>query len=610
MRGTASVSRASFTSFRRLGLAGLGLAVTLTVAVVPMSPSAAHRPSHEHHEVPTPAGVDEQQLFAVEKALLGEAHALEHAAQRRHQSHHGSTSGAHAGTSARVGAAVADPAAAGSWQAPFDVPVFAIHAALLPTGKVLMFGFKLGESAYENATLVTSQAFLWDPALGTARNAFKQVDPPIDPGTGQPVDLWCGGNSFLADGQLLVAGGNAGSPNGGITWRGIPSVHTFDPFTETWKAQPSMRRGRWYPSQLRMADGRSVVMSGMDETGSGAFNPDVEVFTPPATRGGTGSIRQLNTVLGGWFQPPGTLFYPRMHLLRSGRGLVAGPNTPDTWLFGSPDAAGNLPWWDVPNSLGDHYYGTSVTLPGGPQGPTGVMQIGGGWLGFSGTATETWDETLPWWANGWTAQSPLNIARGHHNTVNLPDGSLVTVGGGTGGGLGFGQALFQSTEAHKQVELWDPATKTWRLGAAQVENRAYHSTALLLPDGRVWSAGDNRNGGTDRDTAEIYSPPYLFRGARPSISSAPTEITINARFTVGTPDRDVTRAVLVAPGATTHGVDMNQRHIELRVTGAADGTGIGLQAPANANAAPPGYYMLFLLNDDGVPSVSRFVRLR
>ena len=131
-----------------------------------------------------------------------------------------------------------------------------------------------------------------------------------------------------------------------------------------------------------------------------------------------------------------------------------------------------------------------------------------------------------------------------------------------------------------------------------------------MPDGRVISAGDDYNPNPDRnsDTAEIYSPPYLFKGARPTISSAPATLSFADRFGVGTPDQ-VSKAVLMAPGATTHGDDMNQREVALQVSNTVAGAGINLVSPPNANVAPPGYYMLFLLNSQGVPSVAKWVRI-
>jgi len=162
----------------------------------------------------------------------------------------------------------------------------------------------------------------------------------------------------------------------------------------------------------------------------------------------------------------------------------------------------------------------------------------------------------------------------------------------------------------RHIELWNKQTGQWTLGPEQTEARAYHSTALLLPDGRVMSAGDESNGDGDPahvDTAEIYEPPYLHKGPRPQIASVSDQIQTGAGFGVTTPDTNIAGASLVAPGAVTHGVDMNQRVIQLDVT---HGTGcVSVRAPT-ANVAPPGYYMLFLLNDQGVPSVSKFVKLQ
>ena len=139
----------------------------------------------------------------------------------------------------------------------------------------------------------------------------------------------------------------------------------------------------------------------------------------------------------------------------------------------------------------------------------------------------------------------MNTGRSHQNTVLLPDGGMVAVGGGYGDRKPLGQ--WATGPEHRAVELYDPATGSWRLGAAQQEGRAYHSTALLLPDGRVLSAGDDINGSPNGDTAEIYEPPYLHRGPRPTITSAPEGLMWGDNFHVGTPDA-VTRAVVMAPG--------------------------------------------------------------
>jgi hypothetical protein len=194
---------------------------------------------------------------------------------------------------------------------------------------------------------------------------------------------------------------------------------------------------------------------------------------------------------------------------------------------------------------------------------------------------------------------------------------MVTVGGGRGS-VAAANGQYAVEPADLQVELWDPATRIWRLGPAQQEYRAYHSTALLLPDGRVVSAGDDFHGPDfTHDTAEIYEPPYLFDGdalaPRPAISAVPETITWAQPFGIALTrapctDRAVDRAVLVAPGATTHAVDGNQRVVPLRTTSTAEGM-LRVEAPPSSDVAPPGMYMLFVLDKTGTPSVARWVRL-
>ena len=208
----------------------------------------------------------------------------------------------------------------------------------------------------------------------------------------------------------------------------------------------------------------------------------------------------------------------------------------------------------------------------------------------------------------WSSFPALNLQRSYPNTVLLPDRSMVTVGGDDK------VEQWPNPAPEKAVELYDPVTGTWQTGPSQVEKRAYHSTAVLLPDGRVLSTGDDLNPTSDgthqtsspNDTGEIYSPPYLFQGPRPVISSAPDAVDWNVPFGVGTAS-DIDDAVLIAPAATTHANDMNQRLVPLQVVSQQTG-GYTLESPPSGNVAPPGWYMLFLL-DDGVPSVAKWVLL-
>jgi Domain of unknown function (DUF1929) len=215
----------------------------------------------------------------------------------------------------------------------------------------------------------------------------------------------------------------------------------------------------------------------------------------------------------------------------------------------------------------------------------------------------------------------MGIARSHANSVLLPDGTVATVGGGFGqdGSRHYYNWLYE--EGQRRVELLDPHTGATVLGAAQAEARTYHSTALLLPDARVMSAGDDINGadgpgsGITDDTVEVYSPPYLFADdgsplgpdERPRIAAAPATARLGDVIEVAGAGVPAERAVLVAPGAATHATDMSQRIVELPEPVALPGGGLRTRVPADPNIVLPGYYMLFLLSEDGVPSVARFI---
>ena len=205
----------------------------------------------------------------------------------------------------------------------------------------------------------------------------------------------------------------------------------------------------------------------------------------------------------------------------------------------------------------------------------------------------------------WQQTASMNFPRATTmNLVSLPDGNVMVFGGGTDTS---GEIV---SHAVLQTEEWSPATKTWQVMASMSVPRLYHSTTLLLPDGRVLESGSGGDPGTpDELNYQIYSPNYLFKGARPTITSAPTTaIQYGNSFFVGTPDAaNISSVVLIRPGAVTHGFDQDQRYVPLTFTQSAGG--LTVNAPANANLAPPGEYMLFIVNSNGVPSVAPFVRL-
>lgn len=199
----------------------------------------------------------------------------------------------------------------------------------------------------------------------------------------------------------------------------------------------------------------------------------------------------------------------------------------------------------------------------------------------------------------WNFAAPMTFSRVELNLVLLPDATVLAVGGGATPSGDY-------RNPRKQPELYNPATGRWMLMAPQKAQRTYHSTALLLPDGRVLSAGSDS--GPLQTTIELFSPPYLFRGARPTISSGPDLIKYGDAFVIGTPDSaSINRVALIRPGAVTHANNFDQRYVALRFS-AGNGQ-LNAVAPSSPNDAPPGYYMLFIVRSNGVPGVAKFIHL-
>lgn len=541
----------------RRAIAGLGmLALLVAPSLAAASPTApASRPQTE------------EELHRLEVAALGPAHAAEHARERRLQREADARSTIPGERSplalATRALALLAPRDVGLWTASAPLPIVAVHAVLLPTGKILLF-------TYDPADGTRGFAAVWDPETGTSR----RVDPPSD--------LWCAGQAVLADGRVVVVGGNLASSTGNLNNKGLNQIWVFNPVNETWIRQPDMRRGRWYPTATRLPNGKVLITSGYDETGTRTIDSDIEVFTPSSDPDGVGTVELLGDRT--------FALYPHQFVIPDGRVAVAGPGMADPGILDPATGA----WTGLPGLSFDRTTSSAVLQPAGPLGSGRMLLFGG-----NTARVDAIDALSP--APAWQPLAPLPQKRRNLNTVILPDGTLLTVGG---------NSLDKYDQPQLESLLYDPQTDQWTPMASQADPRGYHSTALLLPDGRVWSAGDDGpfSGGNSTDTYEIFSPPYLFRGPRPTITSAPAAVPLGSTFAVGTPD-DVVRATLVALGSTTHANDMNQRLISLTPVRRPDGTGVDLAAPGNANVALPGQYMLFLLNDAGVPSVARILRI-
>ena len=192
--------------------------------------------------------------------------------------------------------------------------------------------------------------------------------------------------------------------------------------------------------------------------------------------------------------------------------------------------------------------------------------------------------------------------RTYHTLTLLPDGNVLATGGS--------QTTDPGSQPVYAAEIWNAQTENWSTLSSGQRARSYHETALLLPDGRVLVAGSGGCcGAPDQYNAEIFSPPYLFKGTRPTISSAPTTVGYGTQFVVGTPDATAIGSVaLIRLGSVTHQMDRSQNYLPLSFTKVANG--LTVQMPTNKNLATPGDYMLFVVNDTGIPSVAAMVRVQ
>jgi len=451
-----------------------------------------------------------------------------------------------------------DPArVVGRWDQPFDVGVAGVHAAVLFTGKVLLF--------HETGGSVGTVAKLWNPVTGSV----DDVSLPI----GRQHNLFCSGHSLRPNGDVLVTGGTLW---GGSIPNGTEKTAFFDPITESWRIGPPMAWRRWYPSDVTLPDGDALVFSGRVSTG--ALAETVERYD-----GASDSFSTLPSSATLAMQ-----LYPRLFVLKDGRIARVGPEA-QTMFF---DPASNA-WSSGPTMIeGSRPRGSAIMLPGSRR----VLALGGAVNQVTTATTEVVD--LGAGQPSWAFTGLMNEPRRNLNAVLLPDGTVLAVGGNRG--------TSNYDDPVLSAERYDPATGTWTPMAAQAAPRAYHSTAMLLPDGRVLSAGQTN--GVMQTTAEVYSPPYLFEGPRPVITAAPTNLGYGAAFSVETGQAaDIADVVLIRPSTVTHGVNFDQRSVSLPFD--AQTASLSIAGPATSVDAPPGWYMMFLVDDRGVPSIASWVRV-
>ncbi|HUK69374.1 MAG TPA: galactose oxidase-like domain-containing protein [Streptosporangiaceae bacterium] len=496
----------------------------------------------------------------------------------------------------------------GQWGPPRTLRNVGIHAHVLPNGLVLMWGRRdnpqqsldtdpaspLGPGL-PPAPAATCTPFLWNPANG---DLTPTPQPTLADGQTN-ANLFCSGHAFLPDGRLLVAGGHLADSHG------LNQATIYDPVANTWTPTAAMIEGRWYPTAITLPSGSILVLSGSffdpTQTPSVANNVVPQVWS-------TGTFTSIAQIPDGAFD-----LYPRMHVAST--GIVYMTSLVQTW---SLDVSGGGTW-NAPANVTRHN-GLCDYAPSVMYDVDKVLFVGGG---NPPTANaETIDLSQAQLA--WQATGPMNFARRQHNATILPDGTVLVTGGTRGGGDPGTAEAFNDLDPGQPVhiaELWDPKTGQWTELAAENTDRCYHSTAVLLPDGRVLSAGSGEfilNEGTPQQAAndpqdshtdaQVFSPPYLFKGPQPEITSAPDSLNYGDTFEIGTAQpQEIATISLIRLSSVTHSFNANQR-IHFLVP-QVDGGNLTVTAPPNANVCPPGHYMLFILNSQGVPSVAKIVQI-
>jgi hypothetical protein len=583
---------------------------------------------------------------------------------------------------------------------PPDVRVNAVHAALLPTGKLLVVaGSGNDEQQFDAGTFKT---LVFDPATGQT----KLVPTP--------TDLFCAGHAFLPDGKLLVAGGTlryevlaasvknaAGtmtvkneSPEGGVRsfpkgteftapdgrkyratsdftlqpaakvqgargkvtvtasqeqvwvesedtgsagvtdqaahyavsgvsaadqrnvyglggamtlnkqdYQGRKESYEFDPVTEQYQRVGDMAHKRWYPTLTGLPNGQVLAVSGLDGSGN-VLDGDQEVFDP-ATKTWTQrpDLKRYFPTYPALFQTgqADTLFFSGSN---SGYGPATKGRDPGLWRLSDNT------FTPVPGLRDADQLETSGSTWVGPVQDQRIMVVGGGGVGESEKATGRIDLVdLKSGSPRFTPGPSLPDGTRYPSLVTLPDDTTLITGG---------SRYYRGRNAsdNHTARIFHPDTNELSVAADPTVGRDYHSEAVLLPDGRVVTLGSNPLFSDEKNTItapfeqriEVYTPPYLFHGPRPTVTDGPATLARGGTgtFQVGDP-ADVKSVRLIRPSAVTHVTNVEQRSVALDFT--RGGGAITVTVPGQPAIVPPGAYMMFLVNQAGVPSVARWVQV-
>lgn len=501
----------------------------------------------------------------------------------------------------------ADADSKGMWSGVAQWPIVGIHAALMPTGTVLTFGSPTGEGVQGGRTFD-----IWDPAKGLSEDShftFPNADM---------IDSFCGTAAFMTSGAMLISGGGSldyGKPTDNVTFdpaTNAPFATTGEPGAFA-KAQ-SLNEPRWYGTMITLADGRQLMVGGGTKYVSGLDDPEGVVkrrelaLTPEVYTPDTGWQLLKGAKSRDAFGPENNKWwYPRLWV--DPRGDVFGISADRMWGL-STEGRGSIVTYG-PFKKG--YTNSKTDTPN--TGPTStavmydigrILQVGGNGPD-NGTDTTSSASATVIDING---DKPFLIEQAHMlnrrqwaNATVLPNGEVLVNGGST---MGDNDGVHNVLSA----EAWIPSTGAWRARAKASVYRGYHSSAILLPNGTILTVGGGVPGPVDNFNAEIFYPPYLFKkqngavqlAARPqllSVSSLKLDYDARMSLTLSTGDK-ISKVSVVGIGSTTHSFNTSQRFIPVNFT-QRDNV-VQAKMPDAASVAPPGYYMVFLVNDAGVPS--------
>jgi hypothetical protein len=517
-----------------------------------------------------------------------------------------------------------------TWRAPDGFYAASIHATLMPDGQVLFMGFERDTFDPLQATVTRRSAFLYAPtphgqplpAEVVISNRTQPIDldnafvPPSFLVTDQ---LYCGGHTLTADGDFFTAGGLqtvSDTGGGGTSFFGLSYATIYD--DPTWTRVPADMTvvgalgspARYYPTCMRLSDGRILVIGGYDSIlPSTAENLSAEAYDPATglweilSDYGATPTQIFNPDYTHSFVLPERLYtiYDLLMFGEDGLPLFFSLDTVPGWAGGLV-RPGTLPG-QMPN------FGTTtamlpIRIDEGEwgYGNGSVLMAGGAHMSTHQHHADVYDPTT----NTWMPRIDMDVNRHHPTSVTLPDGRMLLLGGHD----------VQGDPNVSRASYIDPRTGFRHvLGKALADEiNGYHHISLLLPDGRVLFGGgreENTFTSLEKPTFRYYYPSYMSR-PRPTIDATPTTLTLRQSFNVQSSGAVPVEVVLMGLGSMTHSFDANQRHVELEITASST---LGSQhtltvaAPPDSRVAPPGYYMLFVLDENRVPSEGTILRV-